>query len=100
MYIYIHIHIYFFTENSEFPEFVVIEDKVWSQDQCVRQIQEQPDYKQRVVGVYSDVPSDILNPVVVVLRGQPEGQTVLSGQEHMYSPNGVSTAIVLEKAVA
>ena len=51
MYIYIYIHIYFFTENSEFPEFVVIEDKVWSQDQCVRQIQEQPDYKQRVVGV-------------------------------------------------
>lgn len=70
----------FFSENSEFSEFIVIEDETWSQDKCgVIQIQEQSDCRQIVVEIYSNVPSDIPNPAVVVLREQPEEHIVLSG---------------------
>lgn len=64
---------------------------MWRQGQTgIRQIQEQPVYKQILERMCRDVPFDVPNPMVVVAGEEQEEQTVQGGQEHRYSLTGVS----------
>lgn len=82
---------FFYKEDSEILDFIVIRDEVWRQDQTgIMQIQEQPVYKQILDRMCRDVPYDVPNPVVMVAGGEQGEQTVQGGQEHMYSLTGVS----------
>lgn len=76
--------LFFYTEDSELLEFVLTGDKVWRQCQTgIRQIQEQPVYKQILERMCRDVPFDVPSPVVMVAGGEQEEQTVQGGQEHV-----------------